>query len=270
MTPHKTEIRQKFKDATIIFMVVHYEFECVHLTLLNLLSIIETMDNTYLIIINSNASAKIVEFLDEIKSNKVDRVDLPINFGFNHSVNHYIKDFINDQNLPQVILRMDADILVKKNDFEALVDAINHLKKYGTLALSYEDNRCNPERNVLKAKSITGTNGKTYSIRHTFFCPVAGGIMGIRGDILKNDLNYQMFQPRYLPKRFLSVRAVGGADSSLYNALKGKYKVGYIANTKALHMKSRTGDVIDIPNNWQEYINNLIEEERNILDNKHV
>ena len=62
MAPHKTEIRQKFKGATIIFMVVHYEFECVRLTLLNLLSIIESMDNTYLIIINSNASAKIVEF----------------------------------------------------------------------------------------------------------------------------------------------------------------------------------------------------------------
>ena len=270
MSTYKTGIRQQFKNSTIIFMVVHYEFECVRLTLLNLLRIIEKMDNTYLVIINSNASGNIVEFLDEIKSNKVDRVDLPINFGFNHSVNHYVKDFINDENLPKVILRMDADILVKKNDLEKLIDAINHLKKYGTLALSYEDNRCNPERNVLKAKSITGTNGKVYSVRHTFFCPVAGGIMGIRGEILKNDLNYQMFQPRYLPRRFLNVRAVGGADSSLYNALKGKYKVGYIANTKALHMKTRTADIIDIPKNWQDYINNLIEKERNILDAKYV
>ena len=58
---------------------------------------------------------------------------------------------------------MDADILVKKNDVEALIDAINHLKKYGTLALSYENNHCNPERNVLKAKAITGTNGKRCS-----------------------------------------------------------------------------------------------------------
>ena len=74
---------------------------------------------------------RLLNFLDQIKSNKVDRVDLPINFGFNHSVNHYIKDFINDQNLPQVILRMDADILVKKNDVEALIDAINHLKNMG-------------------------------------------------------------------------------------------------------------------------------------------
>ena len=263
-------IRQQFKNATIIFMVVHYEFECVRLTLLNLLNIIKKMDDVYLIIINSNASVSIVEFLDKIKSDKVDRIDLPINFGFNHSVNHYIKDFINDENLPEIVLRMDADILVRKNDFEALIDAIKHLKKYGTLALSYEDNRCNPERNVLKPKSITGSNGKDYSIRHTFFCPVAGGIMGIRGEILKNDLNYQMFQPKYLPKRFLNVISVGGADSSLYNALKGKYKVGYIANTKALHMKTRTADIIDIPNNWQDYIDNLKQNERSILDSKHV
>ena len=72
MAPHKTEIRQNLK-AQLLFLWFHYEFECVRLTLLNLLSIIESMDNTYLIIINSNASAKIVEFLDQIKSNKVDR-----------------------------------------------------------------------------------------------------------------------------------------------------------------------------------------------------
>ena len=264
------EIRQKFKDATIIFIVVHYEFECVRLTLLNLLSIITKMENTYLIIINSSASKNIIEFLDKIKSSKVDRVDLPINFGFNHSINYYIKDFINDQNLPQVILIIGADILAKKNDLEVLIDSIKHLKKYGTLALSYENNRCNPERNVLKPKSITGINGNVYTVRHTFFCPVAGGIMGIRGEILKNDLKYQMFQPRYMPKRFLSVLAVGGADSSLYNALKRKYRVGYIANTKALHMKSRSGDIIDIPESWQGYKNNLLKKEKDILDNKHV
>jgi hypothetical protein len=63
---------------------------------------------------------------------------------------------------------------------------------------------------------------------------------------------------------------VGGADSSLHYALKGKYKVGYIANTKALHMKTRTADIIDIPNNWQDYIDNLKQNERSILDSKHV
>ena len=160
--------------------------------------------------------------------------------------------------------------MVKRNDLLALIDAIKHLKKYGTLALSYENNHCNPERNVLKAKSITGINGNVYSVRHTFFCPVAGGIMGIRGEILKNDLNYEFFSPKFLPKKFLNVRSVGGADSSLFNALKGKYKVGYISNTNALHMKTRTADIIDIPNHWQDYIDNLIIRERDILDSHHV
>ena len=134
------------------------------------------------------------------------------------------------------------------------------------MALSYEDNKCNPERNVLKAKEVKGSNAKIYSIRHTFFCPVSGGIMGIRGDILKNDLNYEMFSPKKLPKRFLRVSSVGGADSSLYNSLKGKYKVGYIANTKALHMKTRQADIIDIPKHWNGYIDHLIEQETRLLD----
>ena len=46
-----TSIREKFKDATVIFLVVHYEFECVRLTLLNILSILEKRENTYLILI---------------------------------------------------------------------------------------------------------------------------------------------------------------------------------------------------------------------------
>ena len=68
-----------------------------------------------------------------------------------------------------------------------------------------------------------------------------------------------------MPKRFLNVRSVGGADSSLYNALKWKYKTGYLANTKALHMKTRLGDVIDVPESWNRYINNLIENEDKVL-----
>ena len=83
---------------------------------------------------------------------------------------------------------------------QKLIDAICDLKKYGTLSLSYENNSCNPERNALKPKSVKAENGKPYELRHTFLCPVPGGIMGIRGEILKDDLKFQFFDPKKLPK----------------------------------------------------------------------
>ena len=258
-------IRSKFKDSTVIFMVVHYNFECVRLTLLNILSIIDQLEDTYLILINSKASSKIINLLDKIQSKKVDRIDLPINFGFNDSINHYIKDFINEKNLPKTVVQMGSDILFAKDDFTKLIDAICDLKKYGTLSLSYENNSCNPERNALKPKSVKAENGKPYELRHTFLCPVPGGIMGIRGEILKDDLKFQFFDPKKLPKRYLRVAAVGGADASLYNSLKWKYKTAFLANTKALHMKTRSGDVIDLPESWNNYVNNLVENEDKIL-----
>ena len=94
-------IRNQFKDATIIFIVVHYEFECVRLSLLNILSIINSLDDTYLILINSNATQDIQDFLDKIQSKKVDRVNLPINFGFNHSVKLLYKRFYFQRKLPK-------------------------------------------------------------------------------------------------------------------------------------------------------------------------
>ena len=249
--------RKKFKDATVMFLVVHYEYECVSLTLTNMLSIVESMPNTYLVIINSRATPQIQEFLTTISSDRVDIVHLPINFGFNNCINYYIRDFISDENLPSTIMQMGSDILFNQKDFETLVDAIAHLPAYGTIGLSYENNACNPERNVLKAKPVIGSNGKTYPIRHTFLCPVAGGIMGIRGSILRDQLNYKLFHPKHMPRQYHDILGVGGADAALYNALKWRFKCGYIADTTALHMKSRDGRIVDIPSHWISYIKDL-------------
>ncbi len=68
-------------------------------------------------------------------------------------------------------------------------------------------------------------------------------------------MNYQLFQPRYLPKKFNKILAVGGADSALYNALKGKYKMGYLAGSTAYHLKSRDNTVLNIPEEYQYLLN---------------
>ena len=238
-------------------MVVHYEYECVALTVTNMVAIVESVPNTYLVIINSRATPQIQEFLTTISSDRVDIVNLPINFGFNNCINYYIRDFISDENLPSTIIQMGSDILFNQKDFETLVDAITHLPGHGTIGLSYENNACNPERNVLNAKNVRGSNGKCYPIRHTFLCPVAGGIMGIRGSILRDHLNYKLFHPNQLPRHYLDILGVGGADAALYNALKWRFKSGYVANTRALHMKSRDGSIVDIPSHWRSYIQDV-------------
>jgi hypothetical protein len=250
------EREKKYKGANIIFMVVHYEYECTRVTLLNILAIIDEMPDTYLVLINSNASLKIKALVESIQSNKVDVVNLPINFGYNHGVNYYIKDFISSKNLPKCIVSLGSDILFNKKDFELLIEAVENLPKYATLSLSYDNNKYNPERNVLKSRWKKGENGKAYAIRHTFCCPVAGGIMAIRGDIVQDHLDFELFPPKYIPKVFQRVVAVGGADSALYKAIRWKFRVGYLAETRALHMKSRTGD-IDIPKEWHIYIEEL-------------
>ena len=123
----------------------------------------------------------------------------------------------------------------------------------------------NPERNVLKAKEFKLFQMPKYIQFDThFFVRCRVGLWG-SVTFLKMILITKCLVPK-IPKRFLRVSSVGGADSSLYNSLKGKYKVGYIANTKALHMKTRQADIIDIPKHWNGYIDHLIEQETRLLD----
>ena len=112
--------------------------------------------------------------------------------------------------------------------------------------MSWAKNDCNPQRNTpFKAKKHTGTNRKDYWIKTPILVPVAGGIMGLRGELLK-ELNYELFPPSKLPKKFLKVLPVGGADASLYNALKFKYKMGYLEGTTAYHLKNRENTILNI------------------------
>jgi len=246
--------RRLFKDKTLIFCVLHYNVECVQVTLKNILGILEQNPDVYMVLIDSKSEPKVKALFDQINHPRIDKISLPINFGYNSSVNFYCRDFINTETLPEVIIRLDADILFSNDDFQTLVDAIKHIPDYGVLGMSWADNACNPERNtIFKPKTVTGTNHKNYHIKRPFLTPIAGGIMGFRGAILA-ELNFEPFPPKYLPKKFLKTIPVGGADSALYNALKGRYKMGYLSDTTAYHLKSRDNKIIDIPKDYQHLL----------------
>ena len=124
--------------------------------------------------------------------------------------------------------------------------------------MSYFPNECNPQLNThFKAKQFVGKNGHNYYLKIPFMTPISGGIMAFRGDILKYDLNYQPFQPKFLPKKFIKITPVGGADSSLYNALKSKYKMGYLEGTTAYHLKSRDNTVLNIPDKYHYLLTSI-------------
>lgn len=241
----------QFKDKKLIFCVLHYNFTCVELTLKNILKIIEKDTDLFMVLFDSRSSDDIRQLFNTINHPRIHKISLPINFGYNTSVNFYIKDFINKNNLPKTIIRMDADILFSQKDFNTLCEAIENLPRFGVLGLSWKKNNCNPQMNTFfKPKTFKGLNSTSYKIRMPFLTPIAGGIMAIKGSILEY-LDYELFQPRLLPKQYLKVLPVGGADSALYNALKGKWKMGYIENTTAYHLKSRDNTIINIPKDFE-------------------
>ena len=251
--------RNSFKNKTLIFCVIHYNYECVKVTLNNILNIISKNDDIYMVLIDSKSQPNIKELFNQVNHPRVDKVSLPINFGYNHSINFYIRDFINNANLPKTIISLGADILFSEEDFLKLNDAIQNLPQFGVIGMSYFKNECNPEMNTFfKPKNYTGTNNQIYSIKRPFLVPVAGGIMGLQGRVLKDDLNYQLFQPKHFPKIFMKISPVGGADSALYNALKWRYKMGYLANTTAYHLKSRDNKVVDIPSKFKRLLNSPV------------
>jgi len=240
--------RHVFKDKVLIFCVVHYQRQCVQVALDNIISIIDRMLDLYMVLLDNNSTSDVRRYVDTIVHPKIDKLYLPLNIGPNNAVNYYIRDYIKGNNLPRIAVFLDPDVVFSYEDFVLMLDAITHLPKYGVLGLSYVDNACNPEMNMFfGSKAVQGTNKKTYHIRRPFLCPVSGGIMGFRGHILRDDLQYVPFHPRFLPRKYSRISTYGGKDATLFNALKWKYKHGYLANTCAVHMKNREGDIVDIP-----------------------
>ncbi|MEK6557321.1 MAG: hypothetical protein AABZ14_03360, partial [Candidatus Margulisiibacteriota bacterium] len=80
-----------------------------------------------------------------------------------------------------------------------------------------------------------GRDGEQYEVVFPFMSNVAGGIFAIQGDIVLNRLKGRLF-----PKKKYDV--YWHDDAALYDALKWRYRNGYLNGTLAKHYKS--GDKI--------------------------
>jgi len=251
--------RSAFKDKHLIFTIVHYNLDCVKVSLRNFLSILDQRDDCYLVIFDSHSEASVRSFIQTIDHPRVDKMILPLNLGDKISINFYIQDYISESNLPKTISFFDPDIVFNAHSFDLLLKA-TQLPQFAVLGMNYRKNGLHHtiglgklSHLLLPPKIYSLKNGEKLTIKQPLLAPIAGSIYAYRGEILRDDLQYEPFQMKYIPKKYRHYTAYGGDDSALYNALN-RYKHGYILDTECIHMKDRYNSKLDIPKEYQHFL----------------
>lgn len=222
-----------FKDKDVIFVAAHHVKPAVVLSINNLLAIMQSRPNLYLVIIDSASKDGIREYLKTIRQERVIVEYINYNIGKPHGVNQFIAKYINAANLPRTLWSLDPDVLFDPPSFDYLLEAVLNLEKIGMLGMRYADNGFNPERGLFfPARKLHGKNGKTYSVAFPFMYNVAGPIFAISGKLLTDPLNFVFY-----PIKFKE--AYGPDDAALYDFLKKRgYKSGYLNGALARHLKT--------------------------------
>lgn len=163
------------------------------------------------------------------------------NLGKAAVINNYIRTYISESTLPKLFVVIDPDITFSAESFNTLVHAAENIPRIGMLSMRYEKNSCNPESHLIfPPKRIKGSDGKVYSVSIPFMSNVAGGIFAVRGKIVLNRLKGRLF-----PKKKYDV--YWHDDAALHDALKWKYRNGYLNGTLAKHYKSGDKLISDEP-----------------------
>ena len=224
----------KFKDNVVVFVTTYWYLHYIKVSLQSLIEVVNGRDDTFIVIIDNNSpEEQIKSYLNSIKNPKIDIQYLDENVGRPLAINLYLKKFVNESNLPAVIVAVDPDITFSSESFDYFIDAIKNIDNIGMLSMRYEDNKCNPEKNVFfRPRKIKGKNGNLYMISVPFLANVPGGIVGIRGDLLKNELDYMLFpMKKYMARD-------DNHDGILYSKLRWKYLNGFLNDTLATHWRS--------------------------------
>lgn len=223
---------KNFKGSTLIVVVCFRAAAVVEFAMNNILNIINKREKTWVVLINNNSHKDVSTYFHQLEHDQLIKFDLPFNFGKALAANFFLKEYINKDNLPQTIVSLDPDTIFSKESFELLVEASVQMPQAGMLGMRFEKNECNPERNLFfKPKKCIGSNGNAYWLKQPFMCTVAGPILAIQAEKIWKDCKNELF-----PKKHISV--YGGDDSALYNALRWKYKNGYLEGTQATHLFS--------------------------------
>ncbi len=206
----------------------------------SVLAILPTQQDLKWVILENPSPSADTTFMDGVSHPQLEFQRLPENIGKGNAVNAYLRSHLNRENLPDVLVSVDADILFSPTEFAALVQATRDLPNVGFLSMRYRQNNCQPERNLwLPARTHRGQSGAKYKIKHPFLCNVAGGVIALPGRVLAEDLNFELYPKAdgqtYYPD-----------DAFLYDTLKKRGRLlGYLQGTAAWHLRS--GPNRDLP-----------------------
>jgi GT2 family glycosyltransferase len=226
--------KEIFKDKHVIFVVTHLCKPAITLFMESIVPILDKHSDLIMTVIDSKSDDEIISYLKSIDHPQIVFEFLDENIGKAHAANEFIAKYIDESNLPKTVWSMDPDIILDPLSFDFLLDAVQNIEgKIAVLGMRYKNNNCNPEINLwFPAKRVKGKNGKTYSINIPSFCCVAGPILAMKGNVLREQLKFKLF-----PKKF--DRVYGGDDSAIYLELKKQgYKMGYLNGTIITHLKS--------------------------------
>jgi GT2 family glycosyltransferase len=222
----------KFKDATVIFIVTYHYLDAIQATFNCILNLLDRRDDIHVVILDNQSTPEIQDYLKSLKHPHIDLNLMGKNIGKALAVNSYGQKYINEGNLPSIVVSIDPDIIFKTDDFNNMIKATLTLKNIGMLGMRYRNNNCNPEMNLFfPSKKIKGLDKQTYRIKSPFLCTVAGPIFAIKGSVFRYTLGYRLF-----PKTFLAT--YGGDDSATYDALRKKFINGYLEGTEVIHLRS--------------------------------
>jgi len=233
------QLKQIHGDTLIILTFYHLPRIVKHVTE-GLLKMITGRDRTWVVILNNAVDPELQEYYDSISHPQCFKFDFPFNVGKALASNLFFQEYIHSKNLPQTIVSMDPDIRFSAESLNHLIDASIQLPHCGVLGMRYEDNACNPERNIFfSPKALKGLNNKIYKVSKPFMSNVGGGVFAIQGEKVLRDCNNQLFPVNISMRKF---RPYLADDAALGDALKWKYINGYLEGSKASHLAS--GDYI--------------------------
>ena len=198
-----------------------------------MLRILNHRSDVFLVILDNQSDAETQAYLNTLSHPQLEVRLLDQNYGKANAMNTFIETTISDHNLPRILISVDSDIIFSIKSFDLLIEAMDMIPDSGLLGMRYTPNLCNPESNLFfRPKKVVGTNGKSYLLSVPFLCNIAGGLLALRGAVLRDQLRYELY-PHSTGKVYYP------DDAFLYDKLKRSgLKLGYLNGCEATHLRS--------------------------------
>lgn len=223
-----------FHDKHVIFSPTRHCLQAVEMFIESILEIVRKRQDVILVITDNESGPEIQAFLKTIEHPQVIIEFLGQNIGKARATNEYIARHFDRNALPATVWSMDPDITIDPASFDYLAEAIQNVPdNIKVLGPRYKKNECNPEMNVwFPSRKIKGKNGRVYSVAFPFLCCVAGPILVMTGQTMRDLFNFRFFPTdKYLP--------YGNDDTAIYLELrKRRLKSGYLNGALGNHLKS--------------------------------